>query len=344
MAMPTFLSAPPLAELGIGIDDLDPESLILKGLSLLFPNGEFNPINSAGVYNFTSLKYPDDIEHFFMYGHYMNFFVNVPVWSKYYSSESGNFEYPRESGGIIDDLFGLNSFDYGTANVDYFGGELPHVEGIGGDINRLRTRRITQAISLYIPDSMSYVSNIGYEDTSAFGEGKKFVDNLQQAVGQFFSSDMASRFNKAIGGLLGAGKVALGVAGFALNENLLVLFRGMGLREFSYDFFFSPKSASEAEAVRNIIRAFRFHAHPEVKFGYGLMYVAPGTFDITFMHRGKVNENIHHVSTCVLTRVDVDYAPMGWTTHVDGMPIQTRLSLTFKETEVMTKEKIAEGF
>lgn len=344
MAMPTFLSAPPLSELGIGKDDLDPESLILLGLGALFPNGEFNIPNSTHQYNFSSLKYPDDIEHFFMHGHYMNFFVNVPVWSKYYNSDSGEYKYPRESQGIIGDALGLNNVVYGSTEFDYFGEEVPHAEGIGGDINSIRTKRITQAISLYIPDSMSYISNIGYEDTSAFGEGAKLIDNLQQAVGQFFSSDVASRISKTIGGFLGAGKVALGVAGFALNENLLVLFRSMGLREFSYDFFFSPKSAREAESVRNIIRAFRFHAHPEVKFGYGLMYVAPGTFDVEFMHRGKRNEKVHQVSTCVLTKVDVDYAPMGWTTHIDGMPIQTRLSLHFKETEVMTKEKIADGY
>lgn len=344
--MPTGLSAPPLAELGI-MDELDLESLILNGLEIL-PDAltGFLTGNEYG-YDFESLKYPDDIEHFFMHGHYMNFFINVPVWSKYYQEE----QKINNADGTMTTIPAFYTFpgssdeySYLTSDVDYFGKDLPHVEGVGGDINRIRTKRITQAISLYIPDSMSYVSNIGYEDTSAFGEGKKFVDNLQQAVGQYFSSDVASRITKTIGGLLGAGKVGLGLAGFALNENLLVLFRGVGLREFSYDFFFSPKSAREALAVRNIIKSFRFHAHPEVKFGYGLMYVAPGTFDIEFMHRGKRNEKVHQVSTCVLTRVDVDYAPMGWTTHTDGMPIQTRLSLTFKETEVMTKEKIAEGF
>ena len=62
------------------------------------------------------------------------------------------------------------------------------------------------------------------------------------------------------------------------------------------------------------------------------------------MHRGDRNTNIHQVSTCVLTGYDVDYAPMGWSTHVDGMPIQTRMSLHFTETQVITKQDIEDGF
>jgi hypothetical protein len=359
MAMPSGLSAPPLVELGIGIDDIDPESLILFGLGTMFPGGYFNPEDFLGLnpngYNFTSLKYPDDIEHFFMHGHYMNFFINVPVWSKYYGEGVTD---PKTGQKISPDYFmssvapgagsytqnGVDYRRYNTTNLDYFGDEVTHAEGIGGAIQNIRNKRITQAISLYIPDSVSYSSAINYENTSAVGEGKKFMAELDTALHGIFSRGVAGKINQTIGGLVNATQIAGGALGFALNENLLVLFRSMGLRTFSYDFFFSPKSAREALAVRNIIKSFRFHAHPEVNFGYGLLYTAPGTFDITFMHRGTENKNIHKVSTCVLNSVEVDYAPLGWTTHTDGMPIQTRLSLSFTETEVMTKEKISSGY
>jgi hypothetical protein len=123
-----------------------------------------------------------------------------------------------------------------------------------------------------------------------------------------------------------------------------VLFRHIGLRSFTYDFFFTPKSQREAQSIRNIIRAIRHHAHPEAATSMGLYYIAPSTFDIDFMHRGRQNNNIHKVKTCVLTNYTVDYAPYGWSTHVDGMPVQTRLTLTFQEVESVTRQDVIEGY
>ena len=41
----------------------------------------------------------------------------------------------------------------------------------------------------------------------------------------------------------------------------------------------------------------------------------------------------------------VDYAPeVGWVSFEDGMPVKTRLTLQFKETEIMTRDKIEQGY
>lgn len=333
--MPSGLLPPPLSE-------LNPEDMLLGLLELAAPNGFIqlgdilDPTKPANPYDFSALKYPDDIEHFFMHGHYMNFFINVPVWSQYYDDKTETFAYLQDE---------TTAKTYDKTDVDYFGEPIAHTgTNIGKDINYIRTQRISQAISIYIPDSVSFMSGIQYEDTSAASELGSIVDKFGSALGSVLGLHLPTKFVNAAGNFLSAAQKVGGLAGFAANENALVLFRKMNLREFHYDFFFSPKSEREAQSVRNIIRAFRFHAHPETKFGYGLMYIAPGTFDITFMHRGEENKNIHKVSTCVLTNVEVDYAPYGWSTHIDGMPIQSRLSLTFKETEVMTKDLIEKGY
>lgn len=49
---------------------------------------------------------------------------------------------------------------------------------------------------------------------------------------------------------------------------------------------------------------------------------------------------IFEVGDCVLSNVSVDYAPNGWAAYSDGYPIQTRLTLQFKEMEIVTKDKI----
>lgn len=295
------------------------------------------PLN---LYDFISHKYPENLGDS-RNGHYINFYINVHTKSSYYrggaSGASGTYQYPGINGTEI-----------------YRGVEIPtnSESSLGGFIHDKTHQRISQAISLYIPDSMSLSQAIEWGESSAL----KFGKSLAQGAADLFSggsknvadgiqkSGRMNTLKTVAGNLSEAAKDAAAAGGFAMNPQLLVLFRGIGFRSFQYDFVFTPKNESESAAVRNIIRAFRFHAHPELGIQYGLYYVAPSTFDIEFVHKGALNKNIHKVKSCVLTNYSVDYAPFGWSTYVDGMPIQTKLSLQFKEIEIITKEEIAKGF
>jgi Tail-tube assembly protein len=46
------------------------------------------------------------------------------------------------------------------------------------------------------------------------------------------------------------------------------------------------------------------------------------------------------IKDCVLLGVGVDYTPNGWATYQDGYPVQTVLSLRFRELTVFTKEDV----
>jgi hypothetical protein len=74
----------------------------------------------------------------------------------------------------------------------------------------------------------------------------------------------------------------------------------------------------------------------------------PSEFDISFYYNGQENPNIPRISTCVLTNMDVDYAPQGFQAYEvpgenfaslgrTGMPVAIRLSLQFRETEYIVK-------
>lgn len=49
---------------------------------------------------------------------------------------------------------------------------------------------------------------------------------------------------------------------------------------------------------------------------------------------------IFSVGNCVLESLQVDHAPNGWATYNDGIPVQTRLTLNFKEMDIRTKADI----
>lgn len=121
------------------------------------------------------------------------------------------------------------------------------------------------------------------------------------------------------------------------------IFRNVQTREFTFKYKFLPRSASEAANVKDIVKTFKLHMHPEISGG-GLFYIYPSTFDIAYYYRGQENTNFHKISTCVLEDLNVDYGGQGFNTFADGMPTEVNLSLRFRELEVLTKERIDQGY
>ena len=59
--------------------------------------------------------------------------------------------------------------------------------------------------------------------------------------------------------------------------------------------------------------------------------------------KGNENNYLYKVGNCVLEDMSVDYAPNGWIAYSDGSPIQTRLTLSFKETDIMHRDIFKDG-
>ena len=79
--------------------------------------------------------------------------------------------------------------------------------------------------------------------------------------------------------------------------------------------------------------------------GVGFFFVPPSIFEVTFMYNGAENPNINKLKRCVLTDVNVNYAPNGtWSTHDDGSPVQTSLTLSFKEIELVDRTAVEAGY
>ena len=138
--------------------------------------------------------------------------------------------------------------------------------------------------------------------------------------------------------------------GRANNPYMEVLFDKPDLREFTYNFTFVPRSEAETNDVNTIIQMFRFHMAPEMRQDHSRFMTLPSEFDLHYMYQdgnGVAAENsyFNKISTCVLKNCSVNYTPDGAVqTHDDGSPVKITMSLTFAETEMITKQKIQEGF
>ena len=88
---------------------------------------------------------------------------------------------------------------------------------------------------------------------------------------------------------------------------------------------------------------------PELQGGSSSFFTVPSEFQITYMYVDKVNTYIPRISRCVLENMSIDQSPEGvFTTfrsdEKGAPPIMTKMVLSFTETEIMTKQKVADGF
>lgn len=131
------------------------------------------------------------------------------------------------------------------------------------------------------------------------------------------------------------------------NPYVEVLFEGVSNRTFNFTFKMIAKSKQEQEMIKQIINTLKFHRAPEKKLGRANLYWSyPSTFDISFLKKnGQKNDWLFNISTCALTELNISQGGEGhFASHEDGSPFMTTITLAFTELEVLTKERIQQGF
>lgn len=242
-----------------------------------------------------------------------------------------------------------------------------------GGVNSIfkTTTRITDSVALYLPPNVQDQTSAGYNDAQtgivglvaagggAFLEAMRRND-YQAAASQLIggvkaiSEEALIRSSAGIVDLLSGGEgdtlgLANKVFGQAMNPYMEVLFDSMQMRNFTYNFTFAPKNAQERDDVQDIIKLFRYHMAPELKGAQHRFLTLPSTFDIHYMYQhdqdyASENNFYSKIATCVLKDVNVDYTPNGVKSFQDGSPTQIGMSLSFQETELLTKQSINAGY
>ena len=235
---------------------------------------------------------------------------------------------------------------------------------------RKTTRRIKDSIALYLPANVTDNTSAQYEDTptgilgvgltDVLATGQAFSEKDFEAVGKLtakalkeFSQEVLKNiggsFVEALAGNEGAIPLANKVFGRADNPFVEVFFNSMNVRTFTYNFNFAPRNEDETMEIQQIIQLFRFHMAPELQERNSRYLTLPSEFDIHYMYKaadGNSYENDYYnrIGTCVLENVATNYTPNGVKSFGDGAPTQITMSLSFRETEVLTKAKINQGY
>ena len=227
------------------------------------------------------------------------------------------------------------------------------------------TTTLSAFIALYMPDTLNASFSADYSTlglTSGLGsvvEGIQYVQSMMTdgngKIGTL-SSDAAVLTAVAKGlAAMSFGTIADNLAtavgqsnGFAVNPQIQMIFNGVGFRTFQLAFTFTPRSQTEAQMVDTIISTFKYHYAPDVLSANasdnGLFYIPPSYFNLEFMFGSVENRYLPKYGDCVLGGIDVNYAPNGFASHTDGAPVQTQLTLSFTEMEIVTKSKLQAGY
>lgn len=225
-------------------------------------------------------------------------------------------------------------------------------------------------VSLYLPVGLQYRDNVQYDNMDLAGMGGAAESGLKSGAGAI--SAMVDNFKSTISsGLSGAAnsdvaKVATvrltsalpdevsgafrSAAGVTTNPNTRVLFKSVGLREFSFAFKFIATSAAEAEEIKEIIKLFRTELYPEninlnlpggntVSIGYRF----PNKFQITVEYDGE--EVATRIKPCYLRDVGVTYNNTAMAMHSDGNFQEIEMTLSFQESRTLNRKDVEQdGF
>ena len=316
-----------------------------------------------------SVVYPEDLGSTDQ-GHYILFEIN----------EQKNANVKFGTGGKKVEIGNLPPFEQGRVKEQYGGGyssgdfvdsktqskldsraSTVSVKGPG-------TRRLLSNIALYMPAQVQVGTGAQYgeKELGAFtaqaveavkGISEGNIEKIKSSItnsgesGTMMAEATVTKLIDVIPGLGGIGAAMDIKRGFVRNNRLEMLFEGIGRREFTFSFKMMPKSEAEAKSVRTICEMFRFYMSPSFigDIGTSRTMAFPATFDIKYLYAfGKENRFLNKISTCVCTQANITYGgervqffrPTG-----DGAPpVETQLDLTFKELELITRERIGEGF
>ena len=163
--------------------------------------------------------------------------------------------------------------------------------------------------------------------------------SIMKAAGQFTTAKATSAALGALGGNVSTAQLLARQTGNIFNPNMELLFNGPTLRSFNFSFKMTPRSPSEAEECKNIIRSFKSNMAPKTKNtgsigGTGVFLKTPNVFELRYKKGGREHPFLHKFKQCFLTNISVNYTGEGvYTTYDDATPVSMTIDLSFKELE-----------
>ncbi len=256
-------------------------------------------------------------------------------------NRAGNAEWMGEFGDKIEGAFDKAGNFLAKQHHDY--------KNKQGWRTSVDSEEVVYDIFLYLPKQLSDSVKVTYAS-----EGVSMMEGMfARLFSSFDKNDQAAteevvgktnpdldEWLKFIRGMLPGGKIIQMATGSMVNPMKFQSLEGVDFRTYTYKFTLRPKDVWEANAIRDIIYAFKWSMLPGVHGFNAKTWTFPNEWAIRF--QGPIRNWLDFPLTCVCTGCDVDYGGGGnVTTFVDGAPTAIDITLTFTETVQLSRQRYA---
>ena len=302
---------------------------------------DFLPRNPGNATGFEDFRYPEDLDISTQDSLLISIFDRQPRGFKGGAQQSISAKAERNRGGRVDISKRLAAI------------LLP----IQGGINdRLSVN--------YDKNELNFMQGLAFQGiiktVSEQKDGESGVNMLNDAFDQLRTGITAKQLKFAAGAA--AASAALGnlkgnqsvntvqsrFNGQVFNPNLELLFTGPNLREFTFQYLFTPRSQGEAGQVIGIIKTLKKYMLPRTQSSNqgedSFFLKSPRIFRLEYQNDGSPHPFLNKFKDCALLSCGVEYTPQGtYATFPDGVMHAYRVSLNFTELDPVYAEDFEEG-
>jgi len=362
---------------------------VAAGLKGNNPQNDTAPLDRSVGATDLILSYPNDVSIDPMQGHYIMFGIRSQKPGKFKNNPTGT-----RDGTLSPAVRSLSSQNNLGDPVSKAGNLIGQqlIQGLSRDtfinsreimrenIKRDQSSRalsltrkpyteLVQTIALYMPPqvSVSYEAKYADQEIGILAEagskiltdifaGKATLGSVASTVGNAAAQGAKQAGLSALDTLAPGSKALVAIErGKIITPRMELMFEGLGRRSFDFSFVMIPKSAAEAQTIREIVKAFKVHMTSNVGTTnvFGSENVReldiPDVFDIKYMYRGQENMHLNKIGTARLTGMDVQYGGDRYTAFEPDAsgsppPQRTTISLKFTEIDIMYRDRIEEGY
>ena len=278
--------------------------------------------------------------------------LDDPFYTRVFPPDGQILKYPEAD---------LTSFGYDYIQITGHKYTTKNASGFSGVSSKLG--QVTKIVQLPMQPNLNETSAVDWNQDEINEIQKRAAGIAAQGITQFRNSKTGKDLGQVFANLMGnAGRAAAqlirddGLAPFitayfagqavganivarstgqVLNKNLELLFKGPKLRQFSFNFTFTPRSDTEALTIKKMIRFFKKSMAPEVSPERIFLYT-PDIFQIKYIHNSSPDGHpyLNRFKPCALTDFSANYTPgNSYMTYKDGSMTQYAITMTFSELE-----------
>ena len=208
-----------------------------------------------------------------------------------------------------------NSVQYGSSNLNAFAGQA-----------------FQMGLNVTGSDSLT-------EAGQAISDGLRDFTNLSADNRNLIRNKLVASAVNQFGANLDINQVLARSSGEIINPNMELLFNAPTLRQFKFQFKFTPRFEQETLEVKRIIKAFK--KNMSAKGGRtGAVLQSPNIFQLQYVKgNGRPQGFLHEFKLCALQTVSVNYTGDGnYATYYDGTPVSMTMELAFQELSPVYNE------